>query len=164
MKRQTSEKGNLTTTNFRRRALSVVVAAFLSTFVASAFSAFGAEGGVAAATALDATGVEVGIAGAYKNGFQTPVVAFWKGSAERVELETRDSDGTPFVVAKTPSAAENAAGRAEFSVVLPKATAALTLRCVAKDGASVERTFKPETRSSESATVFTDSSKSVAKR
>jgi len=156
MKRQTSEKGNLTTANFRRRALSVVVAAFLSTFVASAFSAFGADGAVAAATALDATGVEVGIAGAYKNGFQTRVVAFWKGSAERVELETSDSDGTPFVVAKTPSADENAAGRAEFSVVLPKATAELTLRCVAKDGARVERTFKPETRSSESATVFNE--------
>lgn len=157
MKRQTSEKGNLTTANFRRRALSVVVAAFFSAFVASVFPAVGAESDVnAAANALDATGVNVGIAGAYKNGFQTPIVAFWKGNAERVELETRDSDGTPFVVAKTPNAAENAAGRAEFSVVLPKATAELTLRCVAKDGASVERTFKPETRSSESATVFNE--------
>jgi len=155
MRRRTNEKGDLTTANFRRRAISVV-AAFLSTFVAGAL-AVGAENGVGgAASALDAAGVKVGIGGAYKNGFQTPIVACWKGTVERVELETLDSDGTPFVVAKTPTDAENAAGRAEFSVALPKATAALTLRCFAKDGASAERTFKPETRSSESATVFNE--------
>ena len=132
-----------------------VVATFILTF-ASVCLASGAEKETSVSTdaALEASAVKVGVNGVYKNGFQTPVVAFWKGAAERVELETLDSDGTPFVVAKTPSAAENEAGRAEFSIVLPKATASLTLRCVAEDGASVERTFKPEARSSESAVVF----------
>ncbi|MBQ7815314.1 MAG: hypothetical protein IJ387_12590, partial [Thermoguttaceae bacterium] len=89
MRRQTSEKGNLTTANFRRLATSVV-AALLSTFVASVL-AVGAESAVdGAASALDATSVKVGIDGVYKNGFQTPVVAFWKGDVERVELETLD--------------------------------------------------------------------------
>lgn len=154
MRRRTIGNGTLTIANRRRRVALQVVAAFLLT-IASVCSASDAKNAAdGSASSLEAVAVRVGINGVYKNGFQTPVVAFWSGTAERVELETLDSDGTPFVVAKTPTAVENETGRAEFSVVLPKATASLTLRCVAKDGACVERTFKPETRSSESATVF----------
>lgn len=156
MRRRTNDNGNLTVAN-GRRATFRVVAAFLLT-VASVFSALGAEENDAAVSsnaALEAVAVNVGIDGVYKNGFQTRVVAFWQGKAERVELETLDSDGTPFVVAKTPTVDENEAGRAEFSTVLPKANAALTLRCVDANGATVEQTFKPSARSSDSATVFT---------
>ncbi|MBR4976734.1 MAG: hypothetical protein IKY61_06725, partial [Thermoguttaceae bacterium] len=155
MVRRTNGDETLTGANLRRRATLQVVAAFL-TAMASVFSTARAERVETAPTsvALEAVAVNVGIDGVYKNGFQTQVVAFWKGNAERVELETLDSDGTPFLVAKKPSAVENEAGRAEFSTVLPKANAALTLRCVAADGAVVERTFKPGARSADSTTVF----------
>ena len=157
MRRRTNGNGDLTVANERRRAAFRVVASFLLT-VASVVSAFGAEKGAAVSAlnaALEAVAVNVGIDGVYKNGVQTKVVAFWRGTAERVELETLDSDGTPFTVVKTPTAEENEAGRAEFSIVLPKANATLTLRCFAADGAAVEQTFKPSARSSDSATVYT---------
>ena len=155
MVRRTNGDETLTGANLRRRATLQVVAAFL-TAMASVFSTARAERVETAPTsvALEAVAVNVGIDGVYKNGFQTRVVAFWKGNAARVELETLDSDGTPFLVAKKPSAVENEAGRAEFSTVLPKANAALTLRCVAADGAVVEQTFKPGARSADSTTVF----------
>lgn len=155
MRRRTDENGTLTTANGRRATLQGV-AVFLLT-VASLCSASGAENVAAEknAGALEAVAVNVGVAGVYKNGFQTRIVAAWKGEAERVELETLDSDGTPFVVAKTPTVDENQAGRAEFSFVLPKANAPLTLRCADANGATVEKTFEPGARSNESATVFT---------
>ena len=157
MGRRTDGNGTLKRAAWRPRAILRSVAAILTLFltVASAVSALETEsaGAVAANEALKASAVNVGINGVYKNGVQTKVVAFWKGAAERVELETLDSDGTPFVVAKTPTAEENEAGRAEFSLVLPKANAALTLRCVA-DGETVEQTFKPGARSVDSETVF----------
>ena len=156
MRRRTDDNGTLTVANWRRRAALRWIAAFLLT-VASVCSASGAEQETTAANAthpLKAVGVNVGLNGVYKNGFQTKVVALWEGNAARVELETLDSDGTPYVVAKTPLEEENEAGRAEFSLVLPKASAALTLRCVDAEGATVEQTFKPGARSADSATVF----------
>ncbi|MBQ2790711.1 MAG: hypothetical protein IJE97_13840, partial [Thermoguttaceae bacterium] len=155
MRRQTDENGNLTAAKRRGRA-TCAFAALLSTFVWGVFSALGAEpsGTENAASVVKTVGVKVGFAGVYKNGFQTPVVASWEGVASRVELETLDSDGAPFVVAKTPTDEENARGNAEFSVVFPKANAPLTLRCVAADGTVDEQTFKTGARSPESATVF----------
>ncbi len=155
MRRRTDENGTLTTANGLRRAASQGVAAFLLTLVCLG-SALGAEkdGAKDGATGLQAVAVNVGVDGVYKNGFQTRVVAFWEGNAERVELETLDSDGTPFAVAKTPTSVENEAGRAEFSIVLPKANAPLTLRCVDASGTTVEKTFEPGTRSADSTTVF----------
>ncbi len=157
MGRRTNKNEILTVAN-RRRATSLVVATlFILSTVASVCAAPRAENETSDPTnALKAVAVKVGVDGVYKNGFQTKVVAFWEGNAERVELETLDSDGTPFVVVKTPTAAENEAGRVEFSTVLPKANAALTLRCAAANGATVEQTFEPGPRSPESATVFNE--------
>lgn len=155
MRRRTNGNETLMDANWRRRATTRVFATLFAALltVAGAFSALGAEDD--ASGVLEASAVNVGLNGVYKNGFQTRVVAFWKGEAARVELETLDSDGTPFVVAKTPTAEENDSGRAEFSIVLPKANAALTLRCVDANGSAVEQTFKPGPRSADSATVFT---------
>ncbi|MBQ9798767.1 MAG: hypothetical protein IJO40_02370 [Thermoguttaceae bacterium] len=150
MGRRTNENRTLTVASWRRRATSLVVAT-LSLWAATVANVCRAS---VPSTALEASAVNVGFDGVYKNGFQTRVVAFWKGSVERIELETLDSDGTPFVVAKTPTVDENEAGRAEFSIVLPKANAALTLRCFDANGATAEKTFEPGARSSESATVF----------
>jgi hypothetical protein len=166
MRRRTNDNGNLTTANWRRRAAFHGVATLLTLLltVASALNAWGAESDAASANSLSAVAVNVGIDGVYKNGFQTQVVARWTGNAERVELETLDSDGTPFVVAKAPTADENAAGRAEFSLVLPKSNAALTLRCFDANGTAVEESFQPGARSADSATVFAapaSSSKSI---
>ncbi len=151
MRRRTNGNKTLPTANLRRATMFALFWA-----VASAFSASAAESDApTVGNALEAVAVNVGLDGVYKNGFQTRIVASWKGEAARVELETLDSDGTPFVVAKTPTVDENQAGRAEFSSVLPKANAPLTLRCVAADGSAVERTFEPGARSSDSETVFT---------
>lgn len=157
MGRRTNDNGTLTTENRRRVLMRRGVAALFALFltVANAFAAAKEEIDATSSGALETVAVNVGLDGVYKNGFQTQVVAIWNGNAARVELETLDSDGTPFVVAKTPTAAENEKGRAEFSLALPKANAALTLRCVAADGSSVEQTFKPGARSTDAATVFT---------
>ncbi|MBR5242992.1 MAG: hypothetical protein IKW13_02040 [Thermoguttaceae bacterium] len=156
MGRRTNDNGTLTTAIGRRRAALRGVATLLAIFwtVASAFSAPDSQSDAASTNALEAVAVNVGLDGVYKNGFQTRVVASWKGSAARVELETLDSDGTPFVVAKTPTVEENQEGRAEFSIALPKAGAALTLRCVDENGTPREQTFKPSVRSGGSETVF----------
>lgn len=158
MGRRTNDNETLTTANRRRRATLRGVATLLALFFtfASACQAADSENVAPSGSVLEASAVNVGVGGVYKNGFQTQVVASWKGTAARVELETLDSDGTPFVVAKTPTAEENEAGRAEFSLVLPKANAELTLRCVAADGVAAERTFKTGARSSDSSTLFTE--------
>lgn len=158
MGRRTNETENLTVANWRRRATARVVAALFlwtASFASVGWTSASENVASVSSSALEASAVVVGLDGVYKNGFQTRVVAIWRGNAERIELETLDSDGTPFVVAKTPTADENEAGRAEFSLVLPKANAALTLRCVDANGTTVEKTFEPGARSSDSETVFT---------
>ncbi len=128
MRRRTNEKGFLTATT------ALVAAVCLA--LTSVATAFGEEN-----DAPDS--VEVGIKGVYKSGFQTRVVVRGVGAGVRVELETLDSDGTPFVV----SQAGDASGDVEFSLVLPKANAPLTLRSVVEkeDGTTktTEKTFAP---------------------
>lgn len=90
--------------------------------------------------------VRVGIAGVYKNGFQTPVVLSWRSDAAdfvRVELETIDSDGVPFMTARELDETERAAGRAETRFIFPKANAALTARLIDGAGNTAKRVFTP---------------------
>ncbi|MBR4835202.1 MAG: hypothetical protein IKU86_12870 [Thermoguttaceae bacterium] len=129
MKRRTNEKGFLTTT-----AVLVAAVCFALTNVAAA-----TDGKNDAPLS-----VEVGIKGVYKSGFRTPVVVRWDGDCDRVELETLDSDGTPFVASRSVLRRER---ETEFSLVLPKATAPLTVRRVVEneDGTTktAEKTFGP---------------------
>lgn len=126
MRRRTNGRDFLTAT-------TALVAAVCLTLSAGVATTFGEE-----------NAVDVGINGVYKNGFQTKVVARWEGECDRVELETLDSDGTP-VVASLPVARNER--EKEFSLVLPKASAPLTLRRFVEneDGttATTEKTFAP---------------------
>ena len=96
--------------------------------------------------------VSVGIAGVYKNGFQTPVVLSWNPDSDvaSVELETIDSDGTPFLTRRDVSENEKKDGRAESRFVFPKANAKLTVRLIDTQGNSTERVFTPTDKRADS--------------
>ena len=94
------------------------------------------------------TGINVGIGGIYKNGFQTQIVVFFKATetSPTIELETRDSDGVPFTSRHEATAEETAAGRAEIGFILPKASGKLTVRLIAGEKVVDEQTFEPNSR------------------
>ena len=97
------------------------------------------------------SGISVGIGGAYKNGFQTQVVVFFKSTeiAPTLELETHDGDGVPFTARHETTEEEAGAGRVETRFILPKATGKLTVRLIAKDQIVDERVFEPDSRRAE---------------
>ena len=94
---------------------------------------------------VEISGLHVGIAGKYKNGFQTPIVVFFESteSSVTIELETRDADGVPFIFRHDATSEEIAAGRAEIGFILPKASGKLTVRLTTGDEIIDERTFEP---------------------
>lgn len=97
--------------------------------------------------------VSVGIAGVYKNGFQTRVVVSFCPEETRkalsVELETRDSDGSPFVKRCRLTSEERKLGKMERVFVFPKATADLTVRVDGDGDALDERVLAPGERDEE---------------
>ena len=87
----------------------------------------------------------VGVAGVYKNGFQTQVVLSWNSDSDvvGVELETLDSDGTPFLTRRNLDEDERNAGRVETRFIFPKANGKLTARLINSKGVAAERVFVP---------------------
>lgn len=155
--RQTGE--NQTTTRKRRDVRRHWGAAF-AFVLAAAFAAALVFGG--SSTKTDAAndrfsasiGVAVGIDGVYKSGFPTQVVLSWDApedgaAVETLELETVDSDGTPFVVSRPATAEEIASRRAELLGIFPKANGKLTVRLRAANGRVAEKTFVPTAKNAD---------------
>ena len=96
------------------------------------------------------SGVCVGIAGVYKNGFQTQIVVSLepgeRSEAIVLELETRDTDGAPFAFRREATRQELSTGKVELSFVLPKSSGKLTIRAIAHDSVVDEQTFEPSGR------------------
>ena len=94
------------------------------------------------------SGLNVGIGGIYKNGFQTRIVVFFNAAetSPTIELETRDSDGVPFSSRRKTTPEETAAGRAEVGFILPKASEKLTVRLIVGEEIVDEQVFEPGAR------------------
>lgn len=95
---------------------------------------------------LDILGIKVGVSGVYKSGFQTQVVLTWTPDAavSHAELETIDSDGTPFVVSRVLSEEEKNAGELKICAVLPKASGTITARLLNNEDPMASRVFAPK--------------------
>ncbi len=104
-------------------------------------------------TGVDAVdfSARVGIAGVYKNGFQTQVVLSWSPNLKivRVELETSDSDGSSFSARRDLEEGEKDAGRVETRFVFPKANAKLTVRLFDEKGNEIKRVLTPSDKRDE---------------
>ena len=90
--------------------------------------------------------LKVGICGVYKNGFQTQAIVSWTSDEfdlTTVELETIDSDGTPFVVKHVVSSDELKLSRIEARIILPKANGKLTVRLLSGDEIVAEQVYAP---------------------
>ena len=88
--------------------------------------------------------LQVGISGVYKSGVPTRVAVSWQGDASNLsflELETVDSDGTPFFSRYEIGDSEKEQGRIEARFVFPKANAQLTVRLGGGAGVVSERVF-----------------------
>lgn len=98
---------------------------------------------------LDA--VRVGIAGVYKNGFPTKVEVLWScENVSNVELETVDSDGTPFITTQTLNEEQVGQGRCELVFIFPRANGALTVRLRDENGVVLqERVCQPGAKTNE---------------
>lgn len=113
-------------------------------------------------------GVRVGIARAYKNGFQTQVVVLLSDEVVGIdslalELETRDADGAPFIYRRDVTQAELAELRVETCFMLPKASGALVVRAIYDDEVVDEKTFLPNAASADPSVVEFDAPTSPAK-
>jgi hypothetical protein len=113
------------------------------------------------------SGVDVGIAGVYKNGFRTQIVVALGEATPKtnvvLELETRDTDGAPFVVSRQPTSEELASGKAELSFFLPKASEKLTVRVIGGAKIVDEQTFAPGSSQNVEANVAFEAPASPAK-
>lgn len=93
--------------------------------------------------------IEVGLGGAYKNGFQTQIAVYWDaaaGSPVKVEIEAVDSDGTPFIAADELSEVEKNSCCLKTCMALPKASRKLTVRLIDEKDNAVERVFSPKSK------------------
>jgi len=94
---------------------------------------------------LSVSRLDVGVSGAYKNGCWTRVLVGWRnGTVKNVELETTDSDGTPFFTRYEVGVEEQEKKTLERGFVFPKANGKLVVRLISDSQEVVERVFEPK--------------------
>jgi len=93
---------------------------------------------------LSVSRLDVGVSGVYKNGYWTRVLVGWNnGTVKAVELETTDSDGTPFFTRYEVGAEEQEKKTLESGFVFPKANGKLVVRLISDSQEVVEEVFTP---------------------
>jgi len=99
--------------------------------------------------------VDVGVSGVYKNGYWTKVLVGWRnGKVKSVELETTDSDGTPFFSRYDVNMEEQEAGILERGFTFPKSNGKLSVRLISDSQSIVEEVFEPGAKSKDDRITF----------